>query len=409
MYPGGSAVMLRRVSSQIGRLLFRRTFRNLQQTCTEALFSTSSMSAEAVRARAGSPIKVSLTDSAGRGVFTTRSIGSGELIHTAKPLVTHPSLALSDQVCCYCLKKLDKDGSSGSFSSLKGEDGTSYCFCSEECRDVSKACCEVESKADWSLYHDHCRAQGLKYPLMVKRFACMVISGAASADDLGILQPARLLPGAVSQVSDSSDYHNILAVGFNARSIRCETQQVLDNLDKANDDDDKFHNGRKETGLKYVAEMFLMEEEFELLKRTLLKAQIDERLTGCILYHRFLTKQWYMGVLARIRINAFRVELVATSYKDLLVSATASVAAQAAVGNALYMLPSFYNHDCDPNTHIVWIDSAFAKLKALRHIEEGEELRICYLDASMDCDARQKLLSEGFGFQCRCFRCLSHD
>ncbi|KAH0466514.1 hypothetical protein IEQ34_003752 [Dendrobium chrysotoxum] len=367
MFPGGSAVMLRRVSSQIGRLLFRRTFRNLQQTCTEALFSTSSMSAEAVRARAGSPIKVSLTDSAGRGVFTTRSIGSGELIHTAKPLVTHPSLALSDQVCCYCLKKLDKDGSSGSFSSLKGEDGTSYCFCSEECRDVSKACCEVESKADWSLYHDHCRAQGLKYPLMVKRFACMVISGAASADDLGILQPARLLPGAVSQ----------------------------------------------------------MDEEFELLKRTLLKAQIDENVGKFVLISvdsfstiakrnssltiLVLTKQWYMGVLARIRINAFRVELVATSYKDLLVSATASVAAQAAVGNALYMLPSFYNHDCDPNTHIVWIDSAFAKLKALRHIEEDEELRICYLDASMDCDARQKLLSEGFGFQCRCFRCLSHD
>ncbi|XP_020687468.2 histone-lysine N-methyltransferase ATXR4 [Dendrobium catenatum] len=339
--------MLRRVSSQIDPLLFeiRRTFRNLQQTCTEALFCTSSMSAEAVGARAGSPIKVSLTDSAGRGVFTTRNIGSGELIHTAKPLVTHPSLALSDQVCCYCLKKLDKDGSSGIFSSLKGEDGTSYCFCSEECRDVSKACCEVESKADWSLYHDHCRAKGLKYPLMVKRFACMVISGAASADDLGILQPARLLPGAVSQ----------------------------------------------------------MEEEFELLKRTLLKAQIDERLTG------FLTKQWYMGVLARIRINAFRIELVAASYKDLLESATASVAAQAAVGNALYMLPSFYNHDCDPNTHIVWIDSAFAKLKALRHIEEGEELRICYLDASLDCAARQKLLSEGFGFHCRCFRCLSHD
>ncbi|XP_020585180.1 histone-lysine N-methyltransferase ATXR4 isoform X2 [Phalaenopsis equestris] len=303
------------------------------------------MSAEAVGARGAPPIRVSLTDSAGRGVFATRVIGSGELIHTAKPLVTHPSLALPDRVCYYCLKKLNRDDLSSSFSSLKGEGDSSYCFCGEECRDISKACYEVESKADWSLIHDHCRAQNLKYLLMVKRFVCMVISGTASANGLDILQPATLLPGTVSQ----------------------------------------------------------MEEEFELLKWTLLEAKVDEKLTG------FLTKHWYMGILARIRINAFRIELVAASYEDILASAAASVAAQAAVGSAVYMLPSLYNHDCDPNTHIVWIDSAFAKLKALRHIEEGEELRICYLDASMDFDARQKVLSEGFGFQCRCLRCLSND
>ncbi|KAI0511606.1 hypothetical protein KFK09_012236 [Dendrobium nobile] len=111
MFPGGRAVMLRRVSSHIDPLLFeiRQTFRNLQQTCTEALFCTSSMSTEAVGARSGSPIKVSLTDSAGRGVFPTRSIGSGELIHTAKPLVTHPSLALSDQVYFFYERQIFKE------------------------------------------------------------------------------------------------------------------------------------------------------------------------------------------------------------------------------------------------------------------------------------------------------------
>uniref|UniRef100_A0A453SHW7 SET domain-containing protein n=1 Tax=Aegilops tauschii subsp. strangulata TaxID=200361 RepID=A0A453SHW7_AEGTS len=35
------------------------------------------------------------------------------------------------------------------------------------------------------------------------------------------------------------------------------------------------------------------------------------------------------------------------------------------------MLPSFYNHDCDPNTHIVWLENADAKLKTLRDIDEG--------------------------------------
>lgn len=50
--------------------------------------------------------------------------------------------------------------------------------------------------------------------------------------------------------------------------------------------------------------------------------------------------------MARIRINAFRIELVGGLYEDLLSLAIASVEAEAAVGNAVYILPSFYNHDC---------------------------------------------------------------
>lgn len=192
---------------------------------------------------------------------------------------------------------------------------------------------------------DHCSLRGLKYPYMVKRLACMVISGAVAADCLDILQPARLHQGMISE----------------------------------------------------------MEEEFELLDSTFRKAGFQEELAA------FFTKQWYINVLARIRVNAFRIELVASSYEDLLSSAIASVACDASVGNAVYMLPSFYNHDCDPNTHIVWMQNADAKLKTLRDIDEGEELRICYIDASMDVNARQKILAEGFGFECRCLRCLSGD
>lgn len=122
-----------------------------------------------------------------------------------------------------------------------------------------------------------------------------------------------------------------------------------------------------------------------------------------------LTKQWYADVLARVRINAFRVEMVAGSCGDLLSMAAASVEAEAGVGNAVYILPSFYNHDCDPNVHIIWIDSVNARLKALHDIEKDEELRICYIDTSMDHEARQKLLLRGFGFKCSCHRCLSGD
>lgn len=59
-----------------------------------------------------------------------------------------------------------------------------------------------------------------------------------------------------------------------------------------------------------------------------------------------LNKQWYTNVLAQIRINAFRIELAGGLYEDLLSSAAASIESEIAVGNAIYMLPSFYNHDC---------------------------------------------------------------
>lgn len=113
-----------------------------------------------------------------------------------------------------------------------------------------------------------------------------------------------------------------------------------------------------------------MEEEFGLLRSALDNAGI----TGAQM--TFLTKQWYTGVLARIRINAFRVELAGGLYEDLLSAAAASVEAEAAAGNAVYMLPSFYNHDCDPNAHIIWIENVNARLKALRDVEAVSLLQV---------------------------------
>ncbi|CAN4075364.1 unnamed protein product [Withania somnifera] len=256
------------------------------------------------------PIQVRFTTSAGRGVFATRRISAGELIHTAKPILSHPSLSSLHSVCYFCLTNLQHQPSN-------------LPFCSDECRQQSKIFYETEKQADWSGFHEYCRTQGLKYPLLVKRLACMIISGAASPETLDILQPAML-----------------------------------------------------------SSEMILLV---------------------------ILSKRWYIDVLARIRINSFRIELALGPYEDILLSAAATVEAEATVGNAIYMLPSFYNHDCDPNAHILWIESVRAKLKALRDIEAGEELRICYIDASMNRDARNAILSEGFGFHCKCARCMFND
>ncbi|CAK8570920.1 unnamed protein product [Lathyrus sativus] len=280
------------------------------------------------------PIQVSLTDSTGRAVFATRPIPTGDLIHTADPAVCHPSPSALHSVCYSCLTRLP------AFPPQRSP------FCSHHCHQRSKEYYDVEMKADWTDFDNYCRNQGLKYPFLVKRLACMIISGVSRSDSLDILQPANLTP-----------------------------EMILE-----------------------------MEKGFTLLRNAFTKILIaDEQIA-------FLTKQWYIGVLARIRINAFRIELAGGgSYEDLLSSAFAFVEAEAAVGNAVYILPSFYNHDCDPNAHIIWIDNAKAKLKALRDIDKGEELRICYIDASMDRDARRELLFQGFGFQCNCSRCLHGD
>ncbi|KAL3534110.1 hypothetical protein ACH5RR_002571 [Cinchona calisaya] len=319
-------------------------FKNLHKINTKNkppffTFSTGTDSADSKKSQPSSappPIQVGFTESAGRGVFATRRIGAGELIHTAKPIVSHPSLSSLHSVCYFCLKKLPN-------KPLFQRDGVS--FCSQGCQNQSQDFHEIEKRADWSTFDDYCQTHGLKYPLLVKRFACLVISGFASASSLDILQPASLSPEMIP----------------------------------------------------------LMEKEFWLLRSTFQDADITaEQLV-------FLTKQWYSGVLARIRINAFRVELACGSYEDLLSSAAASVEAEGAVGNAVYILPSFYNHDCDPNAHILWLENVDARIMALRDIDAGEELRICYIDASMDHEARQTILAKGFGFQCNCLRCSSHQ
>lgn len=68
------------------------------------------------------PIEVGFTESAGRGVFATRRIGAGELIHTDKPILSHPSLSSLHSVCYFCLKNV----------------ASNLPFCSDECRLQSK-------------------------------------------------------------------------------------------------------------------------------------------------------------------------------------------------------------------------------------------------------------------------------
>ncbi|CAI6339021.1 unnamed protein product [Periconia digitata] len=66
------------------------------------------------------------------------------------------------------------------------------------------------------------------------------------------------------------------------------------------------------------------------------------------------------------------------------------------------------NHSCRPNSSQVWIDKIGKRVvRAVRHIEEGEEVFATYIPLLRDHKARQQRLDQ-YGFKCTCSAC-THD
>jgi len=118
----------------------------------------------------------------------------------------------------------------------------------------------------------------------------------------------------------------------------------------------------------------------------------------------WFTVQWYVGVLARLHINAFRVDVLREDIADI-----AALSRYAAEGNgtAIYALPSLLNHDCDPSVHAAWTrgDSTMT-LSTRRSVAAGEELRITYIDSSEHVSKRRRDLRFAYGFVCGCAACV---
>lgn len=187
---------------------------------------------------------------------------------------------------------------------------------------------------------------GVRFPLIAKRLACMVTSSGSSPNSLDILSHVNLS-------------HGIPADWITERKLLC-----------------KALSSKEARGLNLS----------------------------------FLTDDWYAGVLARLHINAFRIERVdQEDSEDILAAAAASILGESILGSAVYVVPSMYNHDCDPNVDTIWPENATAHLVARRSIKSGEELHITYIDSSMAPDERRSFLEEHYGFTCECARCREGD
>jgi hypothetical protein len=77
------------------------------------------------------------------------------------------------------------------------------------------------------------------------------------------------------------------------------------------------------------------------------------------------------------------------------------------LGNAFYSLQSCINHSCVPNAHAFKREEdkdGAAVILALRDIEPGEEITICYVDADASLQERTRALND-YGFLCGCEKC----
>lgn len=74
-------------------------------------------------------------------------------------------------------------------------------------------------------------------------------------------------------------------------------------------------------------------------------------------------------------------------------------------GTALIRSVAKINHSCRPNVKVEASQDNKSLLRAARPIKAGEEMRICYIDDSLQVTARRKKLRE-YGFECLCERCL---
>ncbi|ELR06437.1 hypothetical protein VC83_08607 [Pseudogymnoascus destructans] len=64
------------------------------------------------------------------------------------------------------------------------------------------------------------------------------------------------------------------------------------------------------------------------------------------------------------------------------------------------------NHSCAPNASLKF-DGRCAVLTALKHIEEGEEITISYIDTTLPRAARQAFLQKHYYFTCTCAACTT--
>lgn len=120
----------------------------------------------------------------------------------------------------------------------------------------------------------------------------------------------------------------------------------------------------------------------------------------------------YMAVLHILELPLFKSEFdywIFLTLDNLLTSNTFAYKTPDGIPWKGYILPyiAMINHSCIPNARLSLQDSR-AEIITSRNLQKGTEVVISYIDieAGMTKEERQKVLLNGWGFICRCERCI---
>lgn len=76
-----------------------------------------------------------------------------------------------------------------------------------------------------------------------------------------------------------------------------------------------------------------------------------------------------------------------------------------AIGTALYVAASVFDHSCVPNAAPVFVGNRIT-VRAMKHVKDGEKVVINYVDLKMPYGKRREALRSQYYFDCDCIRCL---
>jgi SET and MYND domain-containing protein len=336
---------------------------------------------------------------AGRGLFAAEDIAQGTVVIEEAPMLCAPSPHVLHSTCHHCLRPLSASHSPTS--------GGAIPLCSSACEAAAQAeWAEAAARCDFRPLQRACQEAGEKFPLMLARLACLEIQRLQQQRQLqqphnAQLEQQQRQPTTVSEVSRSTPRPGAVSAVAGGEAAR----------------------GDPATQLRHLCYAKLAEvpppwaQMHGLLLRGLqpLAAGAGGGLSSQQLQHRF-SLDWFAGALARLHLNAFRVDTVppldaAGDPAALLRAAAASLAGAAssahAAGSAVYLLASMLNHSCQPSLDVAFPrNNASLALVAARDVAAGEQLTISYVDAGQGVAARRAALQWGYGFACACPRCV---
>jgi hypothetical protein len=319
----------------------------------------------------------------GRGIIAAQDIPQGTIVHQESPMLCTPPAAPGNAtMCAACLRPVNCR-----------QCGSHIAFCSSECEDVARQdWFDIEESCDFAALREYCAAHGEKFPLLAARLACQVLQRKTRAHG-GTTQPSK------TGDAPCATQENCVTT-FRGDACRDLRQLCFVNLNVIPPQWKSTHA--------------LLHRGLAPALNALRQQQSNPNVT--LSFDPF-DVDWYVDVLSRLHINAFRVDNVVLPLGSMddpraLLKAASGLAGGDGnqQGSAVFLLASMFNHSCYPTLTVTWPgNDATAAFVAATDIPKHTELTITYIDNEQSGSARREALWHAYGFHCQCPKCrLGH-